>query len=351
MRGAAARALRRLPRRAAAARARRLRPLRRADRVAGRALPRVRGRRIAFASARAAVLRRPRRTVARGGWKERGLRRLAAARRPSSSCEVAAAAARRRRSPSSRADGDRMLSRGHHPADAAGARAGARAGGSRSALPRRARRVSQAARALADASAGGTSPARSVRARDSPRRLCLVDDVYTTGSTVSAAASALRGAARGTSTSSRSPAPCASSLDWRQRRRHPTRRRNATSGEGQERRGQRLDPRVRRGEARASSSGSWPIRRGSSWSSRSSRTRRSRQSHVAEATIWTKGPILRARESATRHEGLDRPARRQARAAGEALPREAAPDAARRAQRRPPEAVMPACGPERDEPR
>ena len=52
----------------------------------------------------------------------------------------------------------------------------------------------------------------------------------------------------------------------------------------------------------ASSSGSSPIPRRSSWSSRSSTTRRSRTNHVAEATIWTKGPTLRARESASSYE-------------------------------------------------
>ena len=56
--------------------------------------------------------------------------------------------------------------------------------------------------------------------------------------------------------------------------------------------------------------------------------------HVAEATIWTKGPVLRARESSTRHAGVDRPADRQARAAGDALPREAAPADTPQRQRR-----------------
>ena len=57
-------------------------------------------------------------------------------------------------------------------------------------------------------------------------------------------------------------------------------------------------------------------------------------SQVAEATVWTKGPVLRARESVGRHEGVDRPPRRQARAPGPALPGEAPAQAARAARAR-----------------
>ena len=46
-------------------------------------------------------------------------------------------------------------------------------------------------------------------------------------------------------------------------------------------------------------------------------------SHVAEATIFTKGSTLRAREAAADMPSVDRPARREPRAAGQALPREA----------------------------
>ena len=45
--------------------------------------------------------------------------------------------------------------------------------------------------------------------------------------------------------------------------------------------------------------------------------------HVAEATIFAKGSTLRAREAAPDDPHVDRPARRQPRAAGQALPREA----------------------------
>ena len=49
------------------------------------------------------------------------------------------------------------------------------------------------------------------------------------------------------------------------------------------------------------------------------------EDHIAEATVWTKGSTLRVRERSARVRDLDRPARRQARAAGEAVPREAKP--------------------------
>ena len=45
-------------------------------------------------------------------------------------------------------------------------------------------------------------------------------------------------------------------------------------------------------------------------------------SQVAEATVFTKGPTLRATRVEPRHEGVDRPARRQARAPGRSATRE-----------------------------
>jgi ComF family protein len=146
------------------------------------------GRRLAFASARAAVAydERMRRIVA--GWKEHGLRRLArdAARL------VAEVVAR----PDVDAltfvppDRTRALKRGHHPA----ARL-ARELAAQWELPVRA----LLERPRASARQRGASLAerrRNVRgaftARESPRRVCLVDDVYTSGATASAAASALR---------------------------------------------------------------------------------------------------------------------------------------------------------------
>jgi competence protein ComFC len=148
------------------------------------------GRRVAFASARAAVEYEGGVRLLVSAWKERGLRDLAAL--------AAAIVVEVVPQPSCRAitfvppDGDRSLRRGHHPpARLAGEL------GRRWALP--VLPVLERARPL--------RPQRGLR-RDERRRnvrgafraapvggrMLLVDDVYTTGATVSAAASALRGA-------------------------------------------------------------------------------------------------------------------------------------------------------------
>jgi len=149
------------------------------------------GRRLAFASARAAVAYDAAARAFVAGWKERGLRGLAV--------EAAALVAERVPLPPGAAlvafvppDRGRLLERGHHPAErlARGLaetwrlpcepllarRDGARQAGG--GLAERRRNVRGAFRAAAR----------------SPARLVLVDDVYTTGATASAAASALRAA-------------------------------------------------------------------------------------------------------------------------------------------------------------
>jgi ComF family protein len=147
------------------------------------------GRRLAFASARAAVAYDDlvRRLVR--GWKERGLRTLAAAAASTvadavEAPDVAALAF----VPSDRARG---LERGHQPAERL-----ARELGERWSLPVESllARTRPAARQrglpLAERRrnvAGAFAPAR-----ESPTSVCLVDDVYTSGSTANAAASALR---------------------------------------------------------------------------------------------------------------------------------------------------------------
>ena len=147
------------------------------------------GRRLAFATARAAVeYDAPvRRVVA--AWKERGLRRLArwAARvvaeqlvRPAGDCLVFVPA-----------DLDRRLRRGHHPAEQlARELAGAWDVGVEPLLVRvrgspRQRELTRVERRRNVASAF-----RAVAA--APRRVTLVDDIYTTGATANAAAAALR---------------------------------------------------------------------------------------------------------------------------------------------------------------
>jgi predicted amidophosphoribosyltransferase len=147
------------------------------------------GRRLAFASARAAVAydERVRRIVA--GWKEHGLRRLA----------VIAADLVVERLPAPRVDAlafvppdrDRRLRRGHHPAGRL-----AREHGSRWDIPTldALERVGPSSRQRGlDAAARKRNVRGAFRATAPvPARVCLVDDVYTSGSTASAAASALR---------------------------------------------------------------------------------------------------------------------------------------------------------------
>jgi len=146
------------------------------------------GRRVGFASARAAVAydERVRRIVV--GWKEHGLRRLAA-----TAADVLVAAISR---PAVEAltfvpaDRDRGLKRGHHPAERL-----ALALGERWELPV----LAALARPGTSQRQRGSSLAerrRNVRgafvAQRAPPAVCLVDDVFTSGATASAAATALR---------------------------------------------------------------------------------------------------------------------------------------------------------------
>jgi ComF family protein len=147
------------------------------------------GRRIAFASARAAILYdAPARRFVQA-WKERGQRRLAR--------EAAALVAETLAPPLVAAitfvpaHPDRALERGHRPAEALARELGRTWDVPVRPLVRRVRNVDRQ-RGL-----GLRERQRNVRgvfapARASPARVCLVDDVYTSGATASAAASALR---------------------------------------------------------------------------------------------------------------------------------------------------------------
>jgi predicted amidophosphoribosyltransferase len=147
------------------------------------------GRRLAFRTARAGVgYDRTARALVLG-WKERGLRRLAG--------EAAALVAEAVERPDVEAlafvpgDGERLLWRGHNTAEAL-----ARALAARWELPV-VEALARTGRASRQRGRGRVERRANVRGAfrprgEAPRRLALVDDVYTTGATANAAASALR---------------------------------------------------------------------------------------------------------------------------------------------------------------
>jgi predicted amidophosphoribosyltransferase len=147
------------------------------------------GRRLAFASARAAVAYHGCVRPLVAAWKERGLRFVAgeAADVIVSQIERPAVAALAFIPP----DGDRSVKRGHHPAERLAKELGHRwgipvvraLGRTRSSRPQRGLTLAERRRNVAGAFVTDSTV---------PTRLALVDDVYTTGSTASAAASALR---------------------------------------------------------------------------------------------------------------------------------------------------------------
>ena len=147
------------------------------------------GRRIAFATARAAVLYGESAQALVRAWKERGQRSVAglAAELVVESLELPPGVVLVPVPP----DADRSLKRGHHPATRLADELAVRwdlpvddgLGRSRPARPQRGLSRTDRRRNVAGA---------FVARRSVPRRVILVDDVYTTGATASAAASALR---------------------------------------------------------------------------------------------------------------------------------------------------------------
>lgn len=148
------------------------------------------GRRLAFASARAAVGYDEAARSFVHAWKERGLRRLA---------EEAAAVVAERIAPPAvdaltfvPADRSRRLERGHNPAERLALELAAR--WRIPCLPLLERRRGGRQRGSSATERRAVRGAFAPAAGSAPRRVALVDDVYTTGATASAAATALRAA-------------------------------------------------------------------------------------------------------------------------------------------------------------
>ncbi len=149
------------------------------------------GRRLAFASARAAVRYDDSVRLVVAAWKERGLRRLAAPlarvvetalQRPDAACLTFVPP-----------DRDRLLQRGHSTAERLALELGEIWSIPVEALLIRARSA-HAQRGLTRAERRRNLAAAFAASREIRGRIGLVDDVYTTGATVAAAASALRSA-------------------------------------------------------------------------------------------------------------------------------------------------------------
>lgn len=148
-----------------------------------------RGRRLAFASARAAIVYdEPARRFVQA-WKERGQRRLAR--------EAAALVVETLARPDVAvlafvpSDAGRTLERGHRPAEALARELGRAWELPVQPLVRRARSVERQ-RGLGLKERRRNVAGAFASARASPARVCLVDDIYTSGATAAAAASALR---------------------------------------------------------------------------------------------------------------------------------------------------------------
>jgi predicted amidophosphoribosyltransferase len=92
------------------------------------------------------------------------------------------------------ADGERMLQRGHNPARELALGLGARWGLPVGDVLRRCRRASRQRELSRTERRRNVAGAFRARRGPMPKSLCVIDDVYTTGATASAAASALRAA-------------------------------------------------------------------------------------------------------------------------------------------------------------
>ena len=232
------------------------------------------GRRLAFASARAAVAYAgPARALVRA-WKERGLRRVGRPRRRARRRARRAAGGRRhhvypaRRGPAAAA---------RSPSGRAARRRARRGAGTLESAPLLARRATiarQTGPALARAAAERPRRVRC-RAALSRARRARRRRLHDRCDRRPPRPRSLRAAARAPSRWSPSRGSCARLRGGN--RPPPKEACNEASGEGKERGGQPVDPRVRRAQARRSCRSSWPSRRRSRSSSPSSATRRSRR--------------------------------------------------------------------------
>lgn len=147
------------------------------------------GRRVAFRSARAALTYEAGARTVVAGWKEHGLRHLAAV-----AADLVAEMVPR---PDAMLvtfvppDGDRSLRRGHHPPERLARELGRRWQLPVRSLLGRTRHVDRQRGLPREQRRRNVADAFRPRGRV-PARVVLVDDVYTSGATVSAAASALR---------------------------------------------------------------------------------------------------------------------------------------------------------------
>jgi predicted amidophosphoribosyltransferase len=147
------------------------------------------GRRLAFASARAAVEYDTAVKALVSGWKEQGLRRLV---HTAADLVVEVVPPPEAVLTFVPADADRRRRRGHHPAERLARELGRRwelpverlLGRTRHVSPQRGLGLAERRRNVRGA----------FRAQPGPPRICVVDDVYTSGATANAAASALRAA-------------------------------------------------------------------------------------------------------------------------------------------------------------
>ena len=144
------------------------------------------GRRLAFAHARAAVAYDDAVRALVSAWKERGLRKLTSALAELVVETVEPPAVPLTFVPS---DPERRRVRGEHPAEALARELARR--WELPVLPLLVRRAGERQRGLPLA-ARRANVRGAFSAREAPRRLVLVDDVYTSGATVNEAASALR---------------------------------------------------------------------------------------------------------------------------------------------------------------